>query len=175
MTSSSDSSSWYTFTAQSGPSGPLLLMQHSHPTLAFKSLILFPPTSYLLPLHPYHHLMLLTVFLYLLLPLPLFNSLKVLQWNAWGLQARSTNFCNLFRLIRLTLFVYRNLTLIYLPLSGSLDSLLCNPMAPTPDLVFFLLMSQTLVAASSFSSGRAYPSLSFLPPFFLHLTPTLIM
>ena len=44
VTSFSNSSSWYTFAAQSGP---LRLMQHSHPTLAFKSLILFPPTLYL--------------------------------------------------------------------------------------------------------------------------------
>ena len=42
------------------------------------------------PLHPYHHLMLLAVSLYLLLPLPLPNSLRVFQWNAGGLQARST-------------------------------------------------------------------------------------
>ena len=85
MTSSSDFSSWYTFTAQSGP---LLLMQHSHPTLAFKLLILFLPTLYLLPLHPHQRFMLLAVSLYLLLPLP--NSLRVLQWNAGGLRARST-------------------------------------------------------------------------------------
>ena len=39
VTSSSDSSSWYTSTAQSGP---FLLMQHSHPILAFKPLIPFP-------------------------------------------------------------------------------------------------------------------------------------
>ena len=87
MTSSSDSSSWYTFTAQSGPH---LLMQHLNPTLIFKPLILFPPTLYLLPLYPYHRLMLLAVFLYLLLSLPLPNSLRVLQWNTGGLQARST-------------------------------------------------------------------------------------
>ena len=80
-----------------------------------------------------------------------------------------------FRLIPLTLFISRNLTSIYLPLFGSLDSLLCNSMASTPDLVFFLLMSQTLVAASSFSSSSAYSSLSFLPPLFLCLAPTLIM
>ena len=85
MTSSSDSSSWYTFTAQSGPH---LLMQHSHPTLTFKLLILFPPTLYLLPLHPQHRLMLLAVSLYLLLSLSLPNSLRVLQWNAGGLRAR---------------------------------------------------------------------------------------
>ena len=87
MTSSSDFSSWYTFTAQSGP---LLLMQHSHPTLTFKPLILFPPTLYLLLLHPHHRLMLLAVFLYLLLSLPLPNSLRVFQWNTGSLRARST-------------------------------------------------------------------------------------
>ena len=65
-------------------------MQHLHPTLTFKLLILFPPTLYLLPLHPHDRLMLLAVSLYLLLSLPLPNSLRVLQWNAWGLRARST-------------------------------------------------------------------------------------
>ena len=65
-------------------------MQHSHPTLAFKPLILFPPTLYLFPLHPNHRLMLLAVSLYFLLSLPLPNSLRVLQWNAGGLQVRST-------------------------------------------------------------------------------------
>ena len=65
-------------------------MQHSHPTLTFRLLILFPPTLYLLPLHPHHCLMLLAVSLYLLLSLSLPNSVRVLQWNAGGLQARST-------------------------------------------------------------------------------------
>ena len=87
MPFSSDSSSWYTSTAQSDP---LLPMQHSHFTLAFKPLILFPSTLYLLPVYPYHLLMLLAVSIYLLLPLPLPNSLRVLQWNAGGLRARST-------------------------------------------------------------------------------------
>ena len=90
MTSFSELCSWYTSTAQSGPSGPLLLMQHSHPTLAFKPLILFPSTLYLLPLHPNHRLMVLAVSLYLLLSFPLLKSLRVFQWNAGGLQARST-------------------------------------------------------------------------------------
>ena len=79
------------------------------------------------------------------------------------------NYYTLFRLIPLTLFISRNQTLIYLPLSGSLDILLYNPMASTPDLVFFLLMSQTPVAASSSSSSRTYSSVSFLPPLFLCL------
>ena len=87
MTSSSDSSSWYIFAAQSGP---VLLMQHSHPTLTFKPLIFLTPTLYLLPLHPHHRLMPLAVSLYLLLSLPLPNSLRVLQWNAENVQARST-------------------------------------------------------------------------------------
>ena len=65
-------------------------MQHSHPTLASKPLILFPPTLYLLYLHPHHHLMLLAVSLYLLLLLLLPNSLRVLEYNAGGFQARST-------------------------------------------------------------------------------------
>ena len=80
--SSSDSSSWYTSTAQICPIWPPVLIQHSHPTLAFKPLIFFPPTLYLLPLPPHHRLMLLAVSLYLLLPLLLLNSLRVLQWNA---------------------------------------------------------------------------------------------
>ena len=150
-------------------------MQHLHPILIFKTLILFLPTLYLLPLHPHHRIMLLAVSLYLLLSLPLPNSLRVLQWNAGVSKPGALNYYTLFRLIPLTLYICRNLTIIYLPLFRSLDSLLCDPMAPTPDLVFFLLMSQTLAAASSFSSGRAYPSLSFLPPLFLCLTPTLIM
>ena len=87
VTSSSDSSSWYTSTAQSGP---FLLMQHPHPILAFKPLIPFPSTLYLLPLHPHNRLMLLAVSLYLLLSLPLPNSLSVFKWNAGGLRARST-------------------------------------------------------------------------------------
>ena len=65
-------------------------MQHSHPTLTFKPLIVFLPTLNLLPLHPHHRFMLLTVCLYLLLSLPLPNSLRVLEWNAGGLRARST-------------------------------------------------------------------------------------
>ena len=87
MPFSLDSSSWYTFTAQSGS---LLLMQHLHPTLIFKPLILFPLTLYLLPLHPHHQFMLLVVALYFLLYLPLPNSFRVFQWNAVGLRARST-------------------------------------------------------------------------------------
>ena len=47
------------------------------------------------------------------------------------------NCYTLFCLIPLTLFASRNLILIYPPLSGSLDSLLCNPMDPLPIWYFF--------------------------------------
>ena len=47
------------------------------------------------------------------------------------------NYYTLFRLTPLTLFISRILTLIDLPLFGSLDSLLCDLIAPTLDLVFF--------------------------------------
>ena len=62
-------------------------MHHYRPTFAFKYLILFPPTSHLLPLHLYHRRMILAVSLRLLLPL---LSLRILQWNAGGLRARNT-------------------------------------------------------------------------------------
>ena len=172
MTSSSDSSSLYTFTAQSGP---LLLMQHSHSTLTFKPLILFPPTLYLLPLHPHHCLMLLGVSLYPQLSLPSLTPSGYFNGMLGVSKLGALNYYTLIRLIPLTLFISGNLTLIHLPFFGSLDPLLCDPKALTPDLVFFLLMSQTLAATSSFSSSRAYSSLSFLPPLFLCLAPTLIM
>ena len=67
-----------------------------------------------------------------------------------------------------------NLILTPLPLSGFLGSLLCVLIAPTPGLAFSLVMPCTL-AASSFSSGKTYPSLNFLPPLFLYSIPSLIM
>ena len=150
-------------------------MQHSHPTLTFKLLILFPRTLYLLPLHPHDRLMLLAVSLYLLLSLPLHNSLRVLQWNAGGLQARSTKLLHFISSHPVDLIYIQDSNLNLSSFFRIPDSLLCNSMAPNHDLVYFLLMSQTLVAASSFSSSRTYSSLSFLPPLFLCLAPTLIM
>ena len=69
---------------------PSLLMLHSHSTLVFKSLIPLLPILYLLPLPPHHRPLLLAVLIRLF---PLFlppDTLRVLQWNAGGLQARST-------------------------------------------------------------------------------------
>ena len=137
MISSSDSSSWYTSTAQSGPSGSPLLMQHLHPTLAFKLFILFPSTLYLLPQHPHHRLMLLAVPLYLLLLLPSLTSSAFFNEMVGVSESGALNFYTFFPLIPLTLFVSRNLTLIYFPFSGSPDSLLCDLIAATPGLIFF--------------------------------------
>ena len=61
-----------------------------------------------------------------------------------------------------TLSASRKPILTHLPLSESLDFLLCALIAPTPDLVFSLLIPHTPAAALSFSSDRAYPFLSFL-------------
>ena len=149
-------------------------MQHSHPTLAFKLLILFPPTLHLLSLHTHYRLMLLAVSLYLLLPLPLPNSFRVLQWNDGGLRARTAELLHFIssHLVDLICIQKSNVNLsssFWIPGFSAL-----RPMALTPNLVFFLLMSQTPAAASSLSSGRAYPSLNFLPPLFLRLTSTLI-
>ena len=89
---------------------PPLLMQHSHPTLAFKPLILFVPTLYLLPLHPYHRscswLFLFTsCFLFpSLTPSGFFNGMLGVS------EPRALNCYTLFDLILLTSFVSTNLT-----------------------------------------------------------------
>ena len=104
--SSLDSSSWYTYTAQSGP---LLLMQHSHPILAFIPLIHFLLTLYLLSLctlttASYSWLFLFTsCFLFpSLTPSGFVNGmLRVSEPGA-------LNCYTFFRFIPLTLFVSRN-------------------------------------------------------------------
>ena len=64
-------------------------MLHSRPTLVSKHLIPHLHTIYLLPLPSHHRPLLLAFLLRLLPPLPP-DSLRVLQWNAGGLRARST-------------------------------------------------------------------------------------
>ena len=85
------------------------------------------------------------------------------------------NYSTFFRSILSTLSAFRNPILTPLPLSGFLDSLLCFLIVPTHGLAFSILMPRTLAAALSFSSGRAYLSLNFLPPLFFRLIHTLIM
>ena len=171
MTSSSDSSRLCISIVQSAPSVNAALP----PTLAFKPLIPLPPTLYLLLLHPHHRIKFLAVSLQLLLPLPP-ESLMVLQWNTGGVRTRSTELPHFLSSHPVDLICIQKFNLNSSSSFQILDFLLCNLMAPTPGLVFFLLMPHTLVASSSsFLSGRAYLSLNFLPPLFLRLTPTLIM
>ena len=70
-------------------------MLHSLPTLVFKPLILSRPIFYLLPVLSHHRPLLLAVLLHLLLPFPP-DSPRVLQWNAGGLRARSTELLHFF-------------------------------------------------------------------------------
>ena len=126
------------------------------PTLAYKSLIPLPLSLYLLPLLPHHCFMLLAASLLLLLPFPLTPS-RFVNGMLEVFEPGALNFYTLFRLILLILLLSRNLSLIHLSLSESLDSLLCDLIAPTPGLAFSLVMLCMLVAAS-YSSGKAYPS-----------------
>ena len=140
------SSSIYSSTVQSGPP---LLMQHSPPTLTTDSC--FWLYLLLLSLKPSR-----------------FFDVMLGVFNPGAL-----NYFTLFHLILLTVFVSRNVTLIHLPFSESLDFLLSDLIASTPGLAFFLPIPRTLVAASSFLFGRPYSFLNFLLPLFLRLTPTL--
>ena len=131
------SSGMYTSTVQPGP---LLLMLHSHLTLVFKPPIPFLLILCLLPLLPSHCLLLLAVSLYtscfLFPPSPsrFFNGMLAIP------EPRALNFYTFFCFILLTLSVSRNPILTHLPLSGFLESLLCDLIAPTPDLAFSLLV-----------------------------------
>ena len=154
----------YTFTVQSSPASanaalsPHLRLQTSYP----------PSVHYISSPSASHHRPLLLAFLLRLLTLSGFPNgmLEVFEPEALNY---STFFCPILS----NLSAFRNP--LSTPLSGFRDSLLCVLIAPTPGLAFSLLMPCTLAEASSFSSGRAYLSLSFLPPLFLRLIPTLIM
>ena len=151
---------------------PAWLILHSYPTLIFRLLIPLLPIWYL------HPLPLTTV------PgcpsTPPVSSLPLTLSGFFNgmleiFEPGALNYFTFFHPILLTLSVSRNPILTPLPLSGFLDSLFCDLIAPTPGLAFSLLMPCTLATTSSLLSGRAYPSLNFLPPLFLRLIPTLTM
>ena len=171
MTPSSDSSDMYTSTVQSGPP---LLMLHSHPTLVSKPLIPHLSILYLLPLPPHHRPLLLIVVLRLLPPLPP-HSLRVLQWNAGGIRARSTELLHflLSHLVDLICIQESNLNS-----SSSFRipefSALCSDCTHSRSGI----LSFDATHASGgvvILSGRAYPFLHFLPPLCLRSIPTLIV
>ena len=151
MSSSLGSSSLYTSAVQPDPSRPFHLpMQRSCSTLAYKFSTLLLPASYLLFLHPPRPLMYLA---FLLLSLhPLFHS-GFFNGMLEVFVPEALDFSTLSHFILWILSVSRNPTLTHLPLSGSLDILLCDLIALTPGLAFFLPMTCTSVVVSSFSSG----------------------
>ena len=162
----------YTSTVQPSPSSAnAALPPHSRLQTSYPP----PAHSVSSPSAPSPPPLLLAVVLRFLPPLPPLTlsgfSKRMLEVFKPGALNCLTFFCP----ILLTLSASRNPILTHLPLSRFLDSLLCVLIAPTPGLAFSLLMPGTLAAVSSFSSGRAYLSLNFLPPLFLHSIPTLIM
>ena len=155
---SSDPSDLYNSTVQ--PDLPLLMLPF-RPILVFKPLISLLPILYHLLLLPLLCLLILAVLLRFLFPLTpsgLCNGMRAVS------EPGARNCYTFFRPISLTLSVSRNSILTHLPLSGSLDSLLCNLIALTPGLAFSLVMARTLAVTSSFSSGRAYHSGEFQLP-----------
>ena len=171
VASSLDSSNLYTSTVQPDP--PLLMLP-SCPTLAFNShppcahFVFSPSAPSSLP-HACGCSSMLPASSAPLIPSGFFNGMLAVS------EPGTLNCYTFFHPIPLTLFVSRNPILTHLPLSGSLDFLLCDLMTPTPGLALFLLMACALMAASLFLSGRASPSLNFLPPLFLRLTPLVIL
>ena len=169
VTPSSDSSDTYTSTVQSGPP---LLMLHFRVTLVSKSLIPHLPILYLLPLPLHHRPLLLAVLLRLLPSLPPLTLSGFFNGMLEVFEPGALNYFTFSRPILSISSASRNPVLTHLPLSGFLDSLFCVLIAPTPGLVFSLLMPRTLAAALPFSSGRTYPfselstsSLSSLDPY----------
>ena len=170
MTSSSHSSSLNTSTAQSGSSDNVVLPPHPRLQTSFP----LPPTSYFLPLHPHHRLMLLAVSFYLLLPLPT-GSLKVLQWNTGDLRARNTELQHfvLPHPVDLICIQTSNLNLsssFRIPGFSALRSDCTHSRSE-----IFATGAHTPTVTSLFSSDIAYRSLNFLSPLFLRLIPTLLM
>ena len=90
-------------------------------------------------------------------------------------ELEALNYFTFSRPILSTLSASRNPIITHLSLSGFLDSMLCDLIAPTPGLACSLRMPRTPATASLFSSGRAYAFLNFLPPLCLRSIPTLIM
>ena len=128
-------------------------MQHSHPTLTFKPLILFPLTSYVLPLHP--HLPSCS-WMFLYTSCFLFSSLSLLGFfnGILGVfEPGALYLDSLFRLIPLILFVCRNLTLIYLPFSASGFSALRSDRTHFRRLI---ILSFSELSTSSLSSLDPY-------------------
>ena len=150
-------------------------MLHSRATVVSKSFIPHLPIIYFLPLPPHYYTLLLAVFLRLLPPPPPLTLSGFFNGMLEVFKPGTLNYFTFYRPILLTLSAFWNPILTHLPLSEFLDSLLCILIAPTPSLAFSLLIPRMLAAVSSFLSDRAYPSLNFLPAYFLRSIPTQMM
>ena len=104
------------------------------------------------------------------------DSLGVLQWNAEGLRARSTELLHFFSSHPVDLICIQESNV---NLSSSFRipgfSALRSDRTHSQSGILSRDATRTLAAASSFSSSRAYLSLNFLPSLFLHLVPILIV
>ena len=168
------SSDTYTSTVESGPP---LLMLHSRPTLVSNLQTSYPPSAHLIS--PSSALSPPSLAPGCTSAPPASSPPLTLSRFFNGMlevfEPGALNYFTFFRPILSTLSAFRNPILTHLPLSGFLDSLLCDLIAPTPGLASSLLMPRTPAVALSFSSDRAYRSLNLLPPLFLRSIPTLIM
>ena len=161
----------YTSTEQCGPASANAALS-PHPRLQTS----YPPSAHSMssPSAPHYRSLILAVLLRLLPPLPP-DTLRVLQWNAGGLRARSTELLQVLSSHPVDLICIQESNLnssSFFRISGfsALHSARTHPR--------FGILSPDDAHASggmSFSSGRAYPFLNFLPPLFLCLTTTLIM
>ena len=150
-------------------------MLHFHPALVSKPLIPRLPLLYLLLLPPHHRPLLLAIFLRLLPPLPPLVLPRFFNGMLEDFEPGALNYFTFFRRILSILSTSRNPILTHFSPFGFLDSQLCALIAPTRGLAFSLVMPRTPAAALSFSSGRAYPFLNFLPSLFLGLISTLFV
>ena len=143
VTSSSDSSSLYTSTVQCGPPGPLCYCSTPDSPSPSNFLSPFPPLRTFsrctqTTASGFRMLFYTFCFLFPLTSSGFFN--KMLAVSKPGALKYFTIPC----FILLILFVSRNLILIHLSLSGSLDSLLWDLIAPTPGLVLSLPITHML-------------------------------
>ena len=102
------------------------------------------------------------------------DSLRVLQWNAGGLRARSTELLHFLSSHPVDLICIQESNLnssssFRIPGFSALHS------DRTHSRSGILSRDDTLATVSSFSSGRAYPYLNFLPTLFFRSIPTVIM
>ena len=144
----------YTSTVQSSTSSanaalpPHPRLQTSYPPLA---------RSVPSPSAPHHRSLLMAILLCLQPPLPSDSLSGFSNGILEVFEPEALNYFTFFHPILLTLSVSRNPITTRLPLSGSMDSLLCVLIAPTPGLAFSLVMPRTLARRRHFRQAGLIP------------------